>query len=67
MFKSAGSCVANLRNSVLFRAIRALDLTHLNHNLRRSELIGGSVAKFVLRSDLFYFQQGAGEVFRVQE
>ena len=44
VFKSAGSCVANLRNSALFRAIRALDPTHLNDNLHRSELIRGSLS-----------------------
>jgi hypothetical protein len=38
-------CVANLHNSLLFRAIRALNLKIFDHNLLRPEWISGSPAK----------------------
>ena len=37
MPKMSSFCVANLRNSLLLRAIRALNLNILAHNLLRSE------------------------------
>lgn len=46
VFESTASCVATVRNSALLRAIRALALTPSNHNPRRSELSGGSLAWF---------------------
>lgn len=48
LFKSANSCVANLRNSALLHAISALDPTPLNHNLRRSKIIRACLGKCIL-------------------
>jgi hypothetical protein len=42
--KMSSFCVANLRNSWLLRAIRALNLNILNHNLLRSEWIRRSIS-----------------------
>ena len=44
--KTSSFYVANLRNSQLLRAIRALKLDILNHNLLRSEKIRGSLNCF---------------------
>ncbi len=38
-----GFCVANLRNSLLLRAIRRLESVFSEHNLLRPELIRGSL------------------------
>jgi|GEM_PF-3121144 hypothetical protein len=44
--KKSSFCVANLRNSWLFRAIGALNLNLFAYNLLRPELIRGSLAYF---------------------
>ena len=44
--KISSFCVANLRNSWLFRAIGALNLNLFAYNLLRPELIRGSLAYF---------------------
>jgi len=41
-------CVANLRNSLLLRAIRRLESVHFGCNLLRPELIRGSLIVFVV-------------------